>query len=301
MSEYTLISSITDTPANTSKDGIYRIIRPSIPFIGFCGYLWQVIRAIYKYPNDKYYIFIGNSSNNNAPNVWEFYFQQPHISTFPPQSEIISEVGILFDESSEFVDLYPCMQKMTTEEIQNRRNEFFSIIQKYFKLLPNLQEKLNNFKEKHFKGKSILGLHYRGTDHPDKPELSTIFPELDLLSKKYDMIFCSSDEFEIIEKLKNRYKNKIITYDSTTRSIFCDFQMPRTDSSEPTHAFKYNTLINWSKENSGYQIGEDIIMEVYLLSSVDFLLCGCNSNVNYFIRAINSHLPYKIIYTPTIQ
>lgn len=296
MSEYTLVSSITDDP----NKKIYRMIKPSHPYVGFCGYLWQVIRAIHKYPNDKYYIYVGNSAVQNSPNVWDFYFKQPHTDTPPKSEEIISEVGILFDESSEFVNSYPCMKKMPPEERQQRREELSNIVTKYFHLLPEIQGKIDAFKASHFTGKKIMGLHCRATDHPDKRDISYSFPEIDILIDKYDITFASSDENFIMDTLRKRYANKIVFYESTTRSDPGDFQMPRTENSEPTHAFRYNALINWSKENSGYKIGEDTIVETYLLASTNFLLCTCASNVNYFIRVVNGKLPYHVIYAPDL-
>lgn len=292
MSEYTLVSSAGNT------QGIYRIIRPAHHFVGFCGYLWQVIRAIHKYPNDKYYITIGNP--NGGPNVWDFYFQQPHTNVYPQPNEIISEVGLLFDESSEFVDVYPCMLKLTPEERQTRRREFANITNTYFKLQPEVYNKISSFTNEHFLGKKVFGFHCRGTDHPDKKDISESFPEIDAKLNEYDLMFASSDEKDIMTALKARYGNKMVSYDSGTRSDLCDFQMPRSDSTEPTHAFRYNALINWTKENKGYQIGEDIIIETHLLASTDFLLCACNSNVNYFVRALNAELPYKIIFVPKL-
>ena len=99
MSEYQLTSSVKYE--NTT--GIYRIIKPEIPFVGLCGYWWQVLRAIYKYPNDKYYIFVGNP--NGGENVWDFYYKQPHINICPQLNEILAETGIIFDEDMTLIHI----------------------------------------------------------------------------------------------------------------------------------------------------------------------------------------------------
>jgi hypothetical protein len=296
MSEYTLISSVSKL-----NYGKYYLIKPAHPYIGFCGYLWQVIRAIHKYPNQQYYVHIGTPNIWKSENIWDFYFKQPHTDTPPNQDEIIMEVGLLFDESSEFVDLYPSMQAMTIEQKLQRRTEFGSITGKYFHLRDELQAEVDAFINTHFKGKKILGFHHRGTDHPHGRTASDSFLHIDEKLEEYDAIFVTTDEIAIINELEKRYGNKLIRYNSTTRSPKCDFQMERSPSDQPTHAFRYNALINWSKKNNGYTVGLDVIMETKLLSSTDFLLCNCNSNVNYFIRAWNSNLPYKIIYTPPLS
>ena len=292
MIEYTLIPPKPEI----NNNGSYYLIKPSHPFVGFCGYLWQVIRAIHKYPNKQYYIHIGPKDIQKSENVWDFYFKQPHINTPPNQNEIISEVGILFDESSEFVDLYPCMQQMSETQRLQRKKEFGDITKKYFQLTTELQNNVDDFINNNFKGKKVLGFHHRGTDHPHRRATHDNFSYIDNKLEECDIIFVTTDETNVINELKNRYGNRLITYDSTTRSDPCNFQMSRTESDEYTHAFRYNALINWSKNNMGYKIGLDIIMETVLLSSTDFLLCSCNSNVNYFIRALNPTLPYKVIY-----
>lgn len=295
MSQYTLISSIAAEPQSANR--VYRVLKPTINYVGFIGYFWQVIRGIYKYPNDKYYILLGEKDSHN---VWDFYFEQPHIKTYPLSEEIISTVGAIMEDDSEFVDLYPSMQKMTPEERNARRQKFGSIIKTFFVMNPELKNKFNSFRDEHFKGKKILGYHHRGTDHPDQQDVTKMFPIIDDYLKNYDILFAASDESEVITKIKNYYGKNVILYPSTTRSDPCDFQMPRTQDQTYTHAFRYNSIINWSRENMGYKIGEDAIMETYLLASTDFLLMACNSNVNYFIRAINPNLPYKVHYTPQL-
>ena len=292
MSEYTLVSSVVSQP----KKGTYYVIKPSHNYVGFCGYLWQVIRAIYKYPGSRYNIYIGNP--NGGPNVWEFYFQQPFI---PSESDSpIAEVGLLFDENSEFVDLYPSMLALSAAEKKVRWDKFGNITTRYFHLLPEIHEKIEAFRSIHFDKKKVFAFHCRGTDHPDKKDISESFPEIDAKLNEYDIMYASSDEKVIMDSLKARYGNKMVSYDSSTRSDPCDFQMTRSENIAPTHAFRYNAIINWSRENNGYQIGEDIIAETHLMACTDFLLCACNSNVNYFVRALNSNLPYKIIYTPIL-
>lgn len=296
MSEYTLVSTIEVDENDPNRT--FRVIKPGHLYVGFCGYLWQVIRAMFKYPNDQYYIYIGNPSG--GPNVWDFYFKQPHVEVPPHPSLVKSEVGIIFDEESEFVDVYPCMKRLSDEERMARRRKFGEITKKYFVLKPEVQAKVDEFKQKHFDGKKVFGFHVRGTDHPDKKDISDSFPKLDAMLEKYDTMYASTDEAEIMRALQERYQGRMISYPSNTRSDSCDFQMPRTESSEHTHAFRYNALINWTRENSGYQIGEDIIVETYLMASTNFLLAACNSNVNYFVRAVNAELPYEIIYTPEL-
>lgn len=288
MSEYTLVSSISNT-----KYGTHYRIQPEIPKIGLAGYCWQVIRAIFKYPDQKYYIYIGNPQGGE--NVWDFYFTQPNpeINQYDPY---IAKVGILFDEESEFVDFYPCMKILTPEQISNRWKQFNSIIQKYFVLHAELAIKIQDFKLKHFDGKRIMGLHYRGgdafarVDGQSPPSVTTAFDAIEEEMKNYDVLFICTDDSSIATSLISKFGSKVIQYHNTTRSVIDKDNFPMSR----------DALINWSKTNNGYKIGEDLLMEVYLMASTNFLLCGSDSNVNYLVRAINPNLPTKILFKPSI-
>ena len=46
-----------------------------------------------------------------------------------------------------------------------------------------------------------------------------------------------------------------------------------------------------NKEEYQYKIAEDVIIEAYLMSKVDLLMCCEGSNVNHLSRTINPNLP----------
>jgi hypothetical protein len=258
------------------------LLHPIQPDSGMFAFIWQTIRGIYHFPNDMFYILFGKESCyydtdynylNNKINVWDYYFEQPHLALMPPIENIDKEVGLLFDEFSEFRDIY-----LTKETYDQRRIEYNNIINKYIKLLPHVKDKINNFYVKNFKDKKVLGIHCRGTDHPDKLGIIDVVEMSKDYVNKYDVIFVTSDQQEYISEFKKIYGNKIIEYNVITRS----------NGSIPLH-------IGNSMNQSKYRIGEDTIIEAYLHSKTDFLLCTVNSNVNYFIRALNKDLPFKIL------
>lgn len=261
----------------------YVIVRPQ-ENCGMCGYIWQTLRAIYHNPNKKYYIDFCNSiykSNIDSSNVWDLYFEQPHISVKPTYEQTEKEVGIIFDPMSAFI--WSEIQPNTTEQIQKRRNEFNELIQKYIKLKPHVQEKIDKFVDDNFKGKKILGVHLRGTDHPEKKKTVEYMQSIKDELINFDKLFVSSDEYERFRLVEVSFKNKVISYNSL-----------RSKSKNPLHMHQ---LDQWRGRNNSpeyqYKIGEDVIIEAYLLSKVDYLLCCPGSNVNYFSRAINPNLRCK--------
>ena len=260
----------------------YVLLHPTQPNSGMFAFIWQTIRGMFHYPNEKYYIFFGQEScyydytyskNYNIHNVWDYYFKQPFIEQIPPSNNIIKEIGLIFDEVSEFRDIY-----MTKNQYDLNRIIYNKIINDNIKLLPHVEVKIESFVNNNFNNKKVIGIHCRGTDHPEKID---IYQSLELskpYTDMYDLIFLSSDQIEYIDIFKKYYGEKLITYDTNIRS----------SGNIPLH---YANGYNYSK----YKIGEDAIVEAYLHSKTDFLLGTVNSNVNYFIRALNKNIPYNIL------
>jgi hypothetical protein len=247
---------------------------------GICGYIWQVLRAMWHNPNSSYYIDFTqrcqykDDTITKTSNVWEYYFKQPHSDDYPASSEIVSVIDRIIDvPESEFRDVF--MINPTKEDIAARRHEYFNIIKKYIRLQPHVENKINNFVENNFKGKKVLGVHFRGTDHPDKKEITEYLQVIKNKAALYDIIFCASDEYSRYNMLKVVFGDKVVTYDSI-----------KSDDDKPLH---------YKESISKYKIGEDVIVEAFLLSKTDFIFCCGNSNVNYLSRAINPTLESQVL------
>jgi hypothetical protein len=259
----------------------YILIKPE-ENCGMCGYIWQTIRGIYHNPNEKYYIDFSNSiykSGINSLNIWDQFFEQPHIEVSPTPEQIKKQVGIIFDSESEFI--WPAIQPNTPDNIQKRREEFNTIINKFIKLKPHVQQKINSFVENNFKGKRILGVHLRGTDHPEKKKITEYMQPIKDKLVNYDKLFVCSDDHERFRLAEVAFKHKIISYNS----------LRSTKKGIPLHSHPYDS--RYLRDNTPeyqYKIAEDVIIEAFLMSKVDFLFCCPGSNVNYLARAINSKL-----------
>lgn len=262
------------------------IIKPE-EFCGMGGCLWQVIRAIAHNPNEKYYIDFTDSIYKVKlnDNMWNYFFEQPHSQTYPNSNQILKQVGLIDDQRTEYIwrNIIP----QTAEEIYNRRILFNKIIQKYFILKSNIKIKIDNFIDCNFKNNKVLGLHFRGTDHPQKKNMKDYFFEIDKVVNNYDKIFICSDENSRFELAKNYYGDKIIYYDA----------LRSNQDGTPLHMPWYER--RWQRNGSfeyQYKIAEDVIVESYILSNVNYLFCCGPSNVNYFSRAINPNLQAIEIY-----
>jgi hypothetical protein len=266
---------------------MYRLLHPTQPNSGLFAFIWQTLRGMYHYPNDKYYILFGREccyfdyeiySEQGVDNVWDYYFEQPHTEILPNKDEILSEVGLLFDEFSEFRDVF-----LDPEIYKIRRSEYNEIINKNLKLLPHVSEKLESFYKENFVGKKVLGLHIRGTDHPDKLPMDFYIEKIKKYIDQYDVLFVTSDEQSRVDYIKNEFGDKVLLYPTF-----------RSQDQQPLH---YQNSHTYNK----YFVGEEVIIEAYLLARTNFLLCCSGSNVNFFIRSLNKDLGYEIFYVPPIQ
>ena len=264
----------------------YILIKPA-DNCGMCGYIWQTIRVMFHNPDKKYYIDFENSIYKASDdNVWDLFFEQPHIDKKPSEDQIEEEIGMVFDvetqsapKESEFV--WSETQPNTPDEIQRRRDKFCSLIEKNIKLKPHVQKKVDNFVEQNFKGKKVLGVHLRGTDHPEKKHMDVYLQAIKEKIKDYDVLFICSDDHDRFRLATVAFKNKAVSYNSirSRKDGFPLHEHPHLTSYGIDRSFEYQ-----------YKIAEDVIIEAYLMSKVDFLLCCPASNVNYFSRSINPKL-----------
>jgi hypothetical protein len=199
----------------------------------------------------------------------------------PEANEIKKQVGIIFDQQSEFV--YDLTIPKTEEEIKRRRLEFNNIINTYIKLKPHVQYKIDTFVKNNFENQKILGVHFRGTDHPNKKNMNDYMQIVKEKLINYDKLFVCSDEYERYILPKTVFGDKVIGYESIRSG----------DNDIPLHAspndYRYKRPNDFQYQ---YKIAEDVIIEAYLMSKVNFLICAPSSNVNFLARAINSNLEY---------
>lgn len=255
----------------------YILVNPTHRHAGFFSYIWETIRTVYHHPNKKYYFYFGpesayyDSTISGFNNAWDYYFQQPHSNTFPTNIEkhvsaINNDTESEYREGAEFnldYDLY-----------NKRRFVFNNIINQYYKLQPHIQEKIDIFYSSNFLNKKVLGMHCRGTDHPYKKDVSLYLNKIEDMLKQYDVLFAMSDEEDKINTLKQTFGDRVVTYDTF-----------RSNSSTPLHVspkHNYNMRL----------LGEEVLIESYLLAKTDFLLLYTGSNVNFYSRVVNPNLQY---------
>jgi hypothetical protein len=159
------------------------------------------------------------------------------------------------------------------------------VIDKHLVLQPSLTDAIKRTQSALFESKQILGLHLRGPgrNHGGVPtfirQLRAKWPQLGTPPYKayfdavdrafaqhpYDRIFLCTDAESVRERVVRRYGTaRVVWYDASLTRHGEMHERPRT------HDF------------SKRKLGEDVLIEAYLLSKVDFLVHG-NSNVTNFV------------------
>jgi len=170
-----------------------------------------------------------------------------------------------------------------------------SYIKKHIRLQPHIQEIINRCKED-FSIQQTIGLHIRGPGrlHGGMKEIlkklrvknsvpfHIYFEHVDkYLNNCSDVkIFLCSDSQMVIREFINKYGDRIITYDSSRR-----------DYGEMHELGPENNELEFSY----YKLGEDVLVETYLLAETEFLIHG-NSNVSNFVLCLNPDLEHKYVF-----
>jgi hypothetical protein len=257
----------------------YTIIKPTHP-CGMCGQIWQVLRTIYSTPNEKYYIDLTNSiykKEENIKNNWDDYFEQPFTGVYPQKNEIKQTLNTIFKIDNEFI--HEQIQPNDKQTIKLRRLQYHNLIKKYVKPKQHILDKIEKYVDIHFTNSRILGVHLRGTDHPNKQPIEKCILGISYFSDFYDKIFVCSDEQERFNTVQKTFPEKVIGYNAT-----------RSSTEAPLHSGPGSSNNRNNDPNYQYKIAEDVIIEAYIMSKTNFLICTTGSNVNYLARVINPDL-----------
>ena len=252
---------------------------PGHRYAGLMSYFMQAVANLYVVYNtqDKLYIKFDENMRYQdfryGKNVWDYYFDQPFNFIKEEVHSALKIKGVWFENNLS-------IPSRLTSEIRQKGN---NIIKKYITLKSHIQEKIDKFLlDNKQPGEKILAVHKRGTDHiTDAPILPTsvYFDNIDIYIESYDKLLLCTDEDYIIEEFKQRYGKKLIIYNSI-----------RATEKNNIGIHQSVGLLN------PYKMGEDVIIETYLMAQADFLIKTV-SNVSNSALIINSELKYLEIDT----
>lgn len=152
------------------------------------------------------------------------------------------------------------------------------IINNFF--IPN--DNLNNlFNSRHseINFEKTIGVHRRATDigeHHQLIDLKTLFYNIE--QEEFENIFLMCDNSIDMENFKNRYGNKIITFDEFTSS---------------NHKLPFFRTINESSQIESHIL--ELVFGVFTLGKTKKFICT-KSNLSSFTILTNSNLNYKLLF-----
>ena len=238
---------------------------------GFFSLWLQAIYGIYFAKNlgtnsyvdfgDKPYLYSDPARYNGALNFWNYYYQQGN----KPEGRTIP---------NDHVENYPLRIW--------KRNHFKKVhraVVKDLKLGEDTRAYINKLLSE-FKQFRTLGVHIRGTDHPDEVPKVPIDRYRKILKahiKSYHKVFIATDEKPVLESLIDEYGDRIICQKAIRSE---SEQAVHTDLSIPDR----------------YRLGLEVLADCYALANCDKAIL-VHSNVSYGSLLLNPDLKYTLLET----
>jgi hypothetical protein len=245
---------------------------------GYFSYITESVlnlhNVLLNYPKEEikiYYNLVDIPGYGNG-NVYDVCFEQ--------------DIEDFLENKEEYVNI-ESVNYITSLEIYNQqtyntkiREECERLIKNHIKIKSDL-DKSFSLRQSQIDFTKTIGFHRRATDmqsiHGFKTiDLSHIFSILE--KEEFENIFLMSDNIQDLMKFKNRYGNKLITFDETTTS---------QETNNPFFKVKNDELLieNHIRE---------IVFGAYTLGMTKKLFCT-NSNLSAFSILSNSKLNYTIL------
>ncbi|WP_294168586.1 hypothetical protein [uncultured Clostridium sp.] len=254
---------------NNNADKIFYLIRPMSKEEGLLSSFFSVVKLI-DYAKKKGYIPYIDMQNYETQyndefceikNSWEYYFKQPSNYTL---YEIYCSKNVI---------LSGWKWKERNEKEYCNVEEYIRLIRDSVKDSTDINEYVKKIvaeKKKELFSGNTLGVFVRGTDyvkfkprgHYIQPSIEMVFNKIDEYLKKYkiDNIFVVTEDYEIYEKLSDRYKGMVFSSDDTFIK----------DYDGKDYVWKYTS-------NNKYIAGLNYLIRVLLLNECGYLITSLAS------------------------
>lgn len=199
-----------------------------------------------------------------GPNWWQYYSKPIELGN-PDNAPIIE-----FEQAQDYV------KKTYLTEKHLSRKEVHRVIEKYIAIRPEIMQEVDAYVETNFKGHSVIGVHYRGTDKIiEAPQLAydnaikAINQQIQHLGHSNYKIFIATDEEQFLAYAQTAFPGKVLAKENY-----------RATDNKPLH---YAT-----KDPAGQ--GKQAMIDALLLSKTDLLL-RTSSNLSLWSTYFNPIIP----------
>lgn len=283
MSPHLRVFSLTERSPNTEYDAkisqIY--LKAKAPDFGACSHgmfaVTQCMLGVFHEYESKNYggiqVDFGEVGcyydKDRGPNWWNYYFESVHEG---------EEAGHQIQKFADWDYGNPCWVGAHVL----LRSEARQLIDKYFKIKPEIQQEVNAFVQEHFQGHHVISVHYRGTDkksEAERTEYKTVMDSIHSYVSEHHLedfkIFVASDETPFVEEIEREFPGCIITT-----------QAKRSDGSSPLHLNPAN--------GDPYAHGLEALFDAIALSNGNVLIRTA-SNLSLFSTYLNPDLPVILL------
>jgi hypothetical protein len=202
---------------------------------------------------------------NGKKNVWEYYFK--------PVTDLKYERGDYIDKNYSVGDW--TFYYFSLE--QEKRDRAHALISKYVRLNRPTRQKIDAFYNQHIAGRKTIGIHLRGTDKWGEERLVSPEEMVKIALEYADdttQFLIASDEHRLINRMIELLQGHTVIH----------YQCHRSSDDRPLHR----------KPPSKAQLGEDVLVEVSLLSRCDMLIHTL-SNVSTAALYFNHRMPHVLV------
>lgn len=216
----------------------------------------------------------------NKQNWWNYYFEPVNQnnqnffsnlfqSNSADSADPLAGYQVRTFSGAEYGDVCFAGEFLLSREEANR------LIQKHIKIRPEIQKKVDAFVAKHFSGKRVITVHYRGTDkdsEASRVEYQTVLDEMkkyiqeNKLAGKEFVFFVASDEDGFINEAEGAFPGHVVSTEAL-----------RSQNGNPIH------LSRETGEQSPGIRGEQGLIDALLVGAKEAEACiRTNSNLSLF-------------------
>ena len=234
--------------------------------------------------------YFQNGGWNGILNPFEYFFKQP--SGVSIKEALHSDKVVKFKPHHlEIVKDYPLTNPYYHDD------DFTSFLAYYYKKYIVLNDetrlKIQHDIDSLLGNEKALGIHFRGGDyaknydrHPKMVYIEDYYECIDEAIDKfgYTKIFAATDDIKALEKLKDRYKEKVVSYSDVLR----------TDDDESVMNKESD------RDNNQFLLGYEVLRDMYTLAACDSIISGI-SMVNIIARVAKKASGEEYIYDKYID
>jgi len=230
-----------------------------------------------------------------GPNVWDYYFLPVAGIGYDELNAKIANGSVLPEQVSSYTRRQICQWHHSDPDrvatfwakdepedpatwMKSKRELGRKLVADHIRVKPHITGIVDAFCQQWIEPQFTIGVHIRGTDfayaEPTTPEqyFSAIERFLSEHGQEPYRIFLATDQNQFVDLFRDRFEDRVITYDAL-----------RSNSRRPP--FKFSSV-------SPYKRGEDVLIDVLLLSRCDFLFKGAAAGGEYalwFNSALECH------------